>query len=378
VSTIAGRLRGEQGETVNMHRLLQATVQFKASDLHVQVGSPPTVRVDGAMVPFEAADVSPDDVRELVGQVAGAAALERLEQDLSCDFSYLLPEVARFRINVFREQGRLCLVARCIPLEIKSFEELSLPKVLREIAGEHRGLVLVTGTTGSGKSTTLAAMIDYLNRSRRLRIVTIEDPVEFVHESRKSLIAHREVGRDTPSFSESLKRALRQDPDVILVGELRDAETMRIALQAADTGHLVFSTVHTTNTSFTMQRMISMFPADERELLRVQLATNLTAIVSQRLAVRKPPAKGRLPVIEVMRNTAVVSKEILDGEITNLPKVIASRDAGMQLFDQHLTDLYRSGQIRGIEALRLATNPEAVALTMRGVSTHDIAGGLLS
>ena len=239
-----------------MHRLLQATVQFKASDLHVQVGSPPTVRVDGAMVPFEAADVSPDDVRELVGQVAGAAALERLEQDLSCDFSYHLPEVARFRINVFREQGRLCLVARCIPLEIKSFEELSLPKVLQEIAGEHRGLVLVTGTTGSGKSTTLAAMIDYLNRSRRLRIVTIEDPVEFVHESRKSLIAHREVGRDTPSFSESLKRALRQDPDVILVGELRDAETMRIALQAADTGHLVFSTVHTTNTSFTMQRMI--------------------------------------------------------------------------------------------------------------------------
>lgn len=363
--------------SVNMQRLLQATVQFKASDLHVQVGSPPIVRVDGTMVPFEAPDVTAEDVHELVGQVAGAAALERLDQDLSCDFSYLVPDVARFRINVFREQGNLCIVARCIPLEIKPFEALGLPDVLREIAEEHRGLVLVTGTTGSGKSTTLAAMIDHLNRSRRLRIVTIEDPIEFVHDSHKSLVAHREVGRDTPSFAESLKRALRQDPDVILVGELRDAETMRIALQAADTGHLVFSTVHTTNTSFTMQRIISMFPADERDLLKVQLATNLAAIVSQRLAVRKAPAKGRIPVLEVMRNTAVISKEILDGEITNLPQVIASRDAGMQLFDQHLTDLYKQGAIRGTEALRLATNPEAVALMMRGMSTRDIAAGLI-
>lgn len=363
---------------MNMQRLLKSTVQFKASDLHVQAGSPPVVRVDGTMVPFDLPPVSADELKELVGQVASEEARERLDRDLSCDFSHFIPDVARFRINVFYEQGHLCLVARCIPLEIKTFDELALPSVLREIAEEHRGLVLVTGTTGSGKSTTLAAMIDHLNRSRRLRIVTIEDPIEFVHESHKSLVAHREIGRDTPSFAESLKRALRQDPDVILVGELRDAETMRIALQAADTGHLVFSTVHTTNTSFTMQRIVSMFPADERELLMTQLGTNLTAIVSQRLASRKEPAKGRLPVLEVMRNTAVVRKEILDGQLTNLPQVIASRDAGMQLFDQHLADLYKTGRIRGTEALRLATNPEAVALTMRGVSTQDMAGGLVS
>ena len=363
---------------MNMERLLKATVQFKASDLHVQVGSPPIVRVDGTMVPFDSPPVSAEDVRTLVEQVASQTALARLDEDLSCDFPHYIPEVARFRINVFHEQGNLCIVARCIPLEIKQFDELGLPDVLREIAEERRGLVLVTGTTGSGKSTTLAAMIDHLNRTRRLRIVTIEDPVEFVHDSQKSLVAHREIGRDTPSFAESLKRALRQDPDVILVGELRDAETMRIALQAADTGHLVFSTVHTTNTSFTMQRIVSMFPADERDLLMVQLATNLAAIVSQRLASRKEPAQGRLPVLEVMRNTAVVRKEILDGQITNLPQVIASRDAGMQLFDQHLTALYRSGDIRGTEALRLATNPEAVALMMRGMSSKDVAAGLVT
>jgi len=362
---------------MDMQRLLRATVQFKASDLHVQVGIPPTARVDGAMVPFNAPPATADDVRELVLQVADAAALQRLERDKSCDFSLFIPEVSRFRINVFHEQGQLCIVARCIPLTIRAFDELKLPEVLRDIAEEERGLVLVTGTTGSGKSTTLAAMIDHLNRNRRLRIVTIEDPIEFVHESQKSLVAHREIGRDTPSFAESLKRALRQDPDVILVGELRDAETMRIALQAADTGHLVFSTVHTTNASFTMQRIVSMFTPDERDLLLTQLSTNLSAIVSQRLARHKDQSQGRIPVIEVMRNTAVIRKAILENRITSLPQAIANREAGMQLFDQHLTDLNRTGMITGTEAMRLATNPEAVALMMRGVSTLDIAAGLV-
>ena len=362
---------------MDMQRLLKATVQFKASDLHVQVGSPPTVRVDGTMVPINAPPVTADDVRSLVGQVADAALLERLDADKSCDFSHTIPDVARFRIAVFHEQGRLCLVARSIPLRIKSFEELALPEVLRDIAEEERGLVLVTGTTGSGKSTTLAAMIDHLNRTRRLRVVTIEDPIEFVHESDKSLIAQREIGRDTPNFAESLRRALRQDPDVILVGELRDAETMRIALQAADTGHLVFSTIHTTNAPFTIQRLVAMFPPDERELLHIQLATNLAAVVSQRLAVHKDKQKGRLPVLEVMRNTAIIRKTILEGKITSLPQAIANRDGGMQLFDQHLADLYRGGAITGTEALRLATNQEAVALAMRGLTTRDTSAGLV-
>jgi len=362
---------------MEMQRLLKATVQFKASDLHVQVGSPPTVRVDGAMVAFNAPPVTAEDLRELVAQVADDTQRRRLATELSCDISHEIEDVGRFRINVFHEKGQLCLVARVIPLRIKTAAELGLPDVLEEIAQEQRGLVLVTGTTGSGKSTTLAAMIDHLNRTRRLRIVTIEDPIEFVHVSQKSLVAQREIGRDTPSFAESLKRALRQDPDVILVGELRDADTMRIALQAADTGHLVFSTVHTTNASFTMQRIIAMFSPDERELLRTELATNLTAIISQRLASHKIKEKGRLPVLEIMRNTPVISKAIFEGRIGSLPQAIANRDNGMQLFDQHIGTLYNAGQISGTEALRLSTNPDAVALMLRGMSTLDTSSGLV-
>jgi twitching motility protein PilT len=234
---------------------------------------------------------------------------------------------------------------------------------------------LVTGTTGSGKSTTLAAMIDFLNRTKRLRIVTIEDPIEFVHTSQKSLIAQREIGRDTPSFSESLRRVLRQDPDVILVGELRDVETMRTAMQAADTGHLVFSTVHTTNAALTVQRLIALFPPDERELLLLQLSTNLSAVISQRLAKRK--SGGRIPVVEILRDTPVVRKAILDNRISSLSQAIANRDSGMQLFDQHLAELYNRGEITGTEALRLASNPEAVALAMKGISIGDTKGGLV-
>ncbi len=362
---------------MEMQRLLKATVQFNASDLHVQVGSAPTVRVEGTMVAINSPPVTADQLRGLVGQVANESQLQRLESERSCDFSHDIPDVARFRINVFHEKGNLCLVARSIPLRIKSFADLGLPAVLQEIAEEQRGLVLVTGTTGSGKSTTLAAMVDHLNRTRRLRVVTIEDPIEFVHVSQKSLVAQREIGRDTPSFAESLRRALRQDPDVILVGELRDAETMRIALQAADTGHIVFSTVHTTNASFTMQRIIAMFAPEERDLLQTELATNLVAVVSQRLATSKGKDKGRIPVLEIMRNSAVVSKAILEGRIGSLPQAIANRENGMQLFDQHLADLYTAGQISGTEALRLSTNPDAVALAMRGVSSLDMTSGLV-
>jgi twitching motility protein PilT len=360
---------------MDIQRLLKATVQFNASDLHLQVGSPPTVRVDGIMTAMNLPAVSSEELRSLAEQVAEKPQLERLEIERSCDFSYFISEVARFRINIFYEQGQLCLVARVVPLKIKPFEELFLPPVIQDIAEEPRGLVLITGTTGSGKSTTLAAIIDYLNRNHRLRIITIEDPIEFVHVSQKSLIAHREIGRDSPSFAESLRRALRQDPDVILVGELRDLETMRIALQAADTGHLVFSTVHTTNASLTLQRLIAMFPANERELMLTQLSTNLSAVISQRLAKHK--SKGRIPVMEIMRNTPVIRKAILDARVSSLPQAIANRDNDMQLFDQHLADLYHQEEISGTEALRLATNPDAVALAMKGITTLDTGAGLV-
>jgi twitching motility protein PilT len=208
-----------------------------------------------------------------------------------------------------------------------------------------------------------------------LRIITIEDPIEFVHTSQKSLIAHREIGSDSPSFAESLRRALRQDPDVILVGELRDLDTMRIALQAADTGHLVFSTVHTTNAALTVQRLIAMFPGEERELLLMQLSTNLAAVISQRLGKRK--SGGRIPVVEIMRDTPVVRKTILENRVSALSQAIANRDSGMQLFDQHLAELYTLQEISGTEALRLATNPDAVALAMRGITTTDTSAGLV-
>jgi twitching motility protein PilT len=360
---------------MDMQRLLRAAVQFGASDLHIQVGSPPTVRLDGTLTAMDMPAVSPEEIRQLVSQVAEKRQMERIDAERSGDFSYFIPEVARFRINVFYEQGQLCLVARSIPLKVKPFDELFLPPVIKEIAEEPRGLVLATGTTGSGKSTTLAAMIDYLNHKHRLRIITIEDPIEFVHTSHKSLIAQREIGRDSPSFAESLRRALRQDPDAILVGELRDMDTMRVALQAADTGHLVFSTVHTTNAALTVQRLIAMFPADERELLLTQLSTNLSAVISQRLAKRC--SGGRIPVLEVMRDTPVVRKLILETRISSLPQAIANREGGMQLFDQHLADLYKLEQITGTEALRLATNPDAVALAMKGISSGDTGAGLV-
>ena len=360
---------------MHLDRLLRAMVQFKASDLHVQAGSPPTLRINNDITPLDLPSVSADDVASLVRDVATEKATRELETQLSADFAYAIPDLARFRINVFRERGSLALVARLIPLQIPKFEDLHLPEAIEEIAGSERGLVLVTGTTGSGKSTTLASIIDHLNHTKKLRILTIEDPIEFVHVSDKSLIAQRELGIDTPGFAESLKRALRQDPDFILVGELRDEETMRTALQAADTGHLVFSTMHTTNAALTIQRLIAMFPPSERDLLLLQLETNLEAVISQRLA--KARQGGRLPVVEIMRATPMVRKLIGEGRMEKLPQAIANRDAGMQLFDQHLAELYNSQQISGTEALRLASNPEAVAAAMRGITRGETSGGLV-
>ncbi len=360
---------------MEVRRLLKAVVQFKASDLHVQAGSSPSLRIHGDITPLDFPALGAEDVDDLVRQIADESTLEEINQERSADFSYVDPDLARFRVNVFYESGKKCLALRHIPLEIPRLESLELPEVISDIAESERGLVLVTGTTGSGKSTTLAAVIDYLNRTRRLRILTIEDPIEFVHTSKKSLIAQREVGTDTPNFAESLRRALRQDPDFILVGELRDAETMRVALQAADTGHLVFSTMHTTNAPMTIQRLVAMFPAEERETLLMQLSTNLEAVCCQRLA--KTRDGRRIPVVEIMRNSPVIRKAILEGRTSILPQAIANRDMGMQLFDQHLADLYNEDKISATEALRLATNAEAMAAAMRGISRGETSAGLV-
>ena len=361
---------------MQLAELLETMIERGAGDLHLQAGSAPMLRLGGQLEPMNDTVMSDDQIRELVHQMAYEDAQVQLERDRSVDFSFEMPGRARFRVNAFYERGRLSMALRLVPIEILPFEELNLPSVIEEIAQSPRGLILVTGTTGSGKSTTLASMIDYINTNRADRIITVEDPIEFVHTSKKSLIAQRELGGDTPTFLAALRVALRQDPDVILVGELRDAETMRTALQAADTGHVVYSTIHTTNASQTVQRTIALFPPDERELLVIQLAANLEAVISQRLA-RTHDGKNRIPVVEVLRSTPVVRKILLEGDPRSLPKAMANGDSGMQLFDQHLAKLWKAEIISGTESLRLASNPEALAMMMRGLSTRDLAASLV-
>ena len=356
--------------------LLESLIKFDGSDLHLQAGAAPMVRIGGDLRPLDAPALSDDKIREIMKQISWGDAQIRLDKNQSVDFSFEMPGKARFRVNAFFERQRLSMAFRKIPIKVPAFEELNLPSVIEDIAMTPRGLVLVTGTTGSGKSTTLAAMIDYVNSKRHDRIITIEDPIEFVHENRLSLIAQRELGIDTPTFFDSLRVALRQDPDLILVGELRDAETMRTALQAADTGHIVYSTMHTTNAAQTVQRLIALFPPAERDLLRMQLAANLEAVISQRLAKTRN-GKDRLPVVEVMLNTPVVRKIIAEEDPSVLPKAIASQESGMQLFDQHLSKLWKAELISGTEALRLASNPEAMGMIMRGLSTRDLATSLV-
>jgi twitching motility protein PilT len=362
--------------SMQLTNFLDAMTRLGSSDLHLQAGSPAMVRLGGVLKPLEGGPISDDELRETFRQVAFDDAQVRLDEQRSVDFSFEMPGTARFRANAFYERGRLSLALRMIPLEVPAFDDLNLPHAIQEIAQSPRGLILVTGTTGSGKSTTLAAMIDYINTHRADRIITVEDPIEFVHTSKKSLIAQRELGGDTPTFLAALRVALRQDPDVILVGELRDAETMRTALQAADTGHAVYSTIHTTNASQTVQRMVALFPPAERELLMMQLAGNLEAVISQRLA-RTRDGKDRIPVVEIMRSTPVIRKILREGEPSSLPKAIANQEQGMQLFDQHLAKLWQAEVISGTEALRLASNPEAVSMIMKGLSTRDLATGLV-
>ncbi|HMN95311.1 MAG TPA: PilT/PilU family type 4a pilus ATPase [Phycisphaerales bacterium] len=362
---------------MDLASLIGSAVDLKVGDLHLQSARPPMVRRSGELVPIEgAAPLTDEWIRETIRQIAPEDAQIKLNDEKSADFSFEMPGRSRFRVNAFYQQGRMAMAIRLVPIVIPKFEDLNLPSVIEEIADTPRGLVIVTGTTGSGKSTTLAAMIGHINEKRGHRIITIEDPIEFVHTSRKSLIAQRELGQDTPTFLAALRVALRQDPDVILLGELRDAETMRTALQAADTGHAVFSTMHTTNASQTLQRMIALFPPDERDLLLMQLAGNIEAVISQRLA-KTTDGADRIPVVEIMRSTPVTRKMIREGTPKLLPQAIANGDAGMQLFDQHLAKLWQMEMISGTEALRLSTNPEAVAMIMKGLSTRDLAASLL-
>jgi twitching motility protein PilT len=348
--------------------LLRFAVEHGASDVHIQSAAAPMLRLAGQMRTVEGGALTREDVLGLLQTILppgrtddpGRSAVAGL------DFAYELPGVARFRCSAFSAMGQLGVTMRTIRTKIPSIEDLHLPKVVHDIALSGRGLSLVTGTTGSGKSTTLAAMIDLINSNRREKIISIEDPVEYVHTNKKALISQLEVGTDTPSFDQALRQALRQDPDVVLVGELRDVETLRMALRAADTGHQVFSTVHSTNAPQTIERIIAMFPPNEHKLLLSQLSHALEAIISQRL-VPGVDGKTRLPIVEILRGGAVTEKFVMEGNLAELADYIDRGECGNQSFDQHLLELYNQDKIAGREALAWASKPEVFAMAMRGI-----------
>jgi len=328
-------------------------------------------RVDGALVPLkDARRLPPEEISRMAFGIMNDYQKEKFKQTNEVDLAYGVPGLGRFRVNVFQQRGTLGVVLRVIPFKIQTIEQLMLPKVLEKIAAEQRGLVLVTGTTGSGKSTTLAAMIDQINATETCHIMTIEDPIEFLIRDKRSIVNQREVGVDTMSFGQALKSALRQDPDVILVGEMRDLETIETALTAAETGHLVMSTLHTLDATETINRIISAFPPYQQKQVRLQLGSVLKAVISQRL-VPRADAKGRVPAIEVLLSTARVRELIEDKDRTKeIPEAIAQGNVtyGMQTFDQSLMWLLKSNVISYEEALRQATNPDDFALRVSGVS----------
>jgi len=356
---------------MELNEILQVALRACASDIHLKAGLPPMFRVDGALVPLkDARRLPPEEIARMAFGIMNEYQKEKFKQTNEVDLAYGVPGLGRFRVNVFQQRGTLGVVLRVIPFKIQSIEQLMLPKILEKIAGEQRGLVLVTGTTGSGKSTTLAAMIDHINATETCHVMTIEDPIEFLIRDKRSIVNQREVGVDTMSFGQALKSALRQDPDVILVGEMRDLETIETALTAAETGHLVMSTLHTLDATETISRIISAFPPYQQKQVRLQLGSVLKAVISQRL-VPRADGKGRVPAIEVLLATGRVRELIEDKDRTKeISDAIAQGHVsyGMQNFDQSLMGLLKGGVISYEEALRQATNPDDFALRVSGIS----------
>jgi twitching motility protein PilT len=356
---------------MELNEILQVALRAGASDIHLKAGLPPMFRVDGSLVPLkDARRLPPEEIARMAYGIMNEYQKEKFKQTNEVDLAYGVPGLGRFRVNVFQQRGTLGVVLRVIPFKIQSIEALMLPKVLEKISGEQRGLVLVTGTTGSGKSTTLAAMIDHINATETCHIMTIEDPIEFLIRDKRSIVNQREVGVDTMSFGQALKSALRQDPDVILVGEMRDLETIETALTAAETGHLVMSTLHTLDATETINRIISAFPPYQQKQVRLQLSSVLRAVISQRL-VPRADGKGRVPAIEVLLATGRVRELIEDKDRTKeIADAISQGHTtyGMQTFDQSLMFLLKSSLISYEEALRQATNPDDFALRVSGIS----------
>jgi len=362
----------------NFKQAITTMVQRNGSDLLLKVGRPATIRVNGELVGLDTNPLKPEELKSLAEQIMTPRQVKEFAEHKEADFAIGVPGVGRFRTNVYQQRGTVAFAFRAIPYEVKQIKELSLPPVMEEIALKPRGLVLVTGVTGSGKSTALAAMINHVNTNRRVNIITIEDPIEFLHRDQLANISQREVGNDTLSFNSALRHVLRQDPDVILIGEIRDMETLDTALKAADTGHMVFSTLHTTDATQTISRVISFFPPHQHDEIRHLLSTALQAVISLRLVPRKD-GRGRVPAAEVLINTAAVADNVRDlSKQLSIPDLIAegSVQYGMQTFDQSLFQWYTQGVISYESAIFYCSNPSEFALKVSGVdSSGNRLGG---
>ena len=362
---------------MNIDDLLRAAIERKASDLHLKVGNYPHLRIDGLLAPMtEQPRITAEDMLGMAFSMMSARQKQKFKENSELDMAYGVAGLGRFRVNVFQQRGNVGLVLRVIPTKIRALDELYLPKVIEQICDMPRGLILVTGITGSGKSTTLAAMVDRINSTRQEHIITIEDPIEFLHRDKVGFVNQREVDVDTPSFGAALRSSLRQDPDVILVGEMRDLDTIGTALHAAETGHMVFSTLHTLDAVETINRIISVFPPPEQKQIRIQLAATLRAVVSQRL-VKRADAEGRVPAVEVMIATAYIRECIIMAEKTRMVReaiAAGTSQYGMQTFDQSLWDLYQEGLVDYETALENASNADDFKLRVQGISsTADTA-----
>lgn len=360
--------------------LLTGAYNAGASDIHLKAGSRPALRIDGRLVFVkDAPEFSAEELEGVIYSILNDRQREKFEREKELDLAYSIRDLSRFRVNIFQERGTIACALRSIPYAIRDFEELHLPRVLEKISEEERGMIILTGTTSSGKSTTLAAIIDHINRNKARHIITIEDPLEYLQVDKKSFINQREIGIDTFSFSNALRSALREDPDVILVGEMRDLETMAIAMAAAETGHLVLTTLHTLDAQETVNRILAIFPAHQHNQIRVQLAQVLKAVISQRL-MPMADDKGRVPAAEVLIATSRIKECIADPEKTHEIRTAIEEGYlhyGMQTFDQCIYDLYKKNLITYDEAMRQATNKDDLALRIRGVTSGSASLGRL-
>ncbi|MBX7245182.1 MAG: PilT/PilU family type 4a pilus ATPase [Candidatus Sumerlaeaceae bacterium] len=362
---------------VNINLLLEAMPRIEASDLHLKVGVAPLYRINGELRPVEHTPLTDKDILEAIDEIMAPRKKVILDEQGTVDFGYSIPNVSRFRINVFRQRGSLSMAIRTVKLKTPTFDDLRLPvDTMERICDTRRGLVLVTGVTGSGKSTTLAAMISYINRTRREHIITVEDPIEYAYRDDKSIINQIEVGTDIPTFEIALKYVLRQDPDVILIGEMRDVETVKTALTATETGHMCFGTLHTSDATQTINRILHFFSAEEEKLILEQLSLNLRAVVSQRL-ILAAGSLARIPALEIMIGTPIVRKLIREGRITELKQAIKNQEEGMITFNQHLVEMAKARIIDFEEGLKYCEDEGAYRRNVKGIYSEGDRGGLV-